>query len=224
MGLTANAKARSIPALAGEPSRGSRGSGSRWGLSPRLRGNLAYSPFVGRIVGSIPALAGEPLASVLAGIDSLGLSPRLRGNLLVIPHTPIWGRSIPALAGEPPARPSVWSFAEVYPRACGGTPAGRQAEPGRRGLSPRLRGNPLHQPTLRPWRRSIPALAGEPNLPRRTAGPNAVYPRACGGTGETGTISGANAGLSPRLRGNPNRPLGIEGLQRSIPALAGEPH
>ena len=71
---------RSIPALAGEPARkiaalgpikvypracggtrrGSRGGGSRWGLSPRLRGNQDHNRRHYQQNGSIPALAGEP--------------------------------------------------------------------------------------------------------------------------------------------------------------------
>ena len=70
----------SIPALAGEPARkiaalgpikvypracggtrrGSRGGGSRWGLSPRLRGNQDHNRRHYQQNGSIPALAGEP--------------------------------------------------------------------------------------------------------------------------------------------------------------------
>ena len=83
------------------------------------------------------------------------------------------------------------------------------------GLSPRLRGNPrIWPPAGEPaaitarWR-SIPAPAGDHQALR-------VYPRACGGTTDTGQV--VPWGLSPRLRGNPGT-----GVPGSIPAPAGEP-
>ena len=71
-----------------------------WGLSPRLRGNVAGEALRGSLAGSIPALAGERwLVSVFRDVDWVypracggtlwigpgnaawtGLSPRLRGN------------------------------------------------------------------------------------------------------------------------------------------------
>ena len=56
----------------------------RWGLSPRLRGNLAMAPRPrsDSAGGSIPAPAGEPIVRAMASLPVLcaGLSPRLRGN------------------------------------------------------------------------------------------------------------------------------------------------
>ena len=70
---------------------------------------------------------------------------------------------------------------------------------------------------------SIPACAGEPSDGRRRALPPQVYPRVCGGTIFADREPGAQAGLSPRVRGNP-RPLhdALDALG-SIPACAGEP-
>ena len=70
---------------------------------------------------------------------------------------------------------------------------------------------------------SIPAHAGEPH---RAAGKDdepGVYPRACGGTQRRQFAPGADLGLSPRMRGNPNA-VGInQSRYGSIPAHAGEP-
>ena len=71
----------------------------------------------------------------------------------------------------------------VYPRACGGTEGYSVFLPKPGGLSPRVRGNRMHLRFLLALIGSIPARAGEPYAPAFPAGPNRVYPRACGGTG-----------------------------------------
>ena len=50
-----------------------------------------------------------------------------------------------------------------------------------------------------------------------------VYPRACGGTAYSASVSVAQSGLSPRLRGNPPAVSSCVVPLRSIPAPAGEP-
>ena len=105
---------------------------------------------------------------------------------------------------------------------CGGTQFGdgRMAKVG--GLSPRVRGNRCRSyPVSRPAR-SIPACAGEPQ-PRSPRPAACIYPRVCGGT--TAGLSGMGnaAGLSPRVRGNPDDHIANTYAARSIPACAGEP-
>ena len=113
--------------------------------------------------------------------------------------------------------------ATVYPRVCGGTASPPPPEPPRRGLSPRVRGNPDRQRIDNGSTRSIPACAGEPLSPRPPTGHRAVYPRVCGGTSDTPSIDSQNAGLSPRVRGNRHVGGPCEGPSGSIPACAGEP-
>ena len=48
-------------------------------------------------------------------------------------------------------------------------------------------------------------------------------PRACGGTSDIFKMSGAEEGLSPRMRGNREDVLGSGIYEGSIPAHAGEP-
>ena len=172
---------RSIPACAGEPwtlAPWSMAPGvyprvcggtqlshqvlpTAWGLSPRVRGNLALSGLAADGLGSIPACAGEPPAAigfprrlavyprVCGGTNDLirtqpgyeGLSPRVRGNLIALCQYPRTLRSIPACAGEPP---SCWCRPyqrQVYPRVCGGTKCSRSWCIATGGLSPRVRGN-----------------------------------------------------------------------------------
>ena len=218
-------------------------SADTMGLSPRLRGNRMLRRVLLARIGSIPAPAGEPQCWTLdrrrtrvypracggtmwATFDigvATGLSPRLRGNRRLGKSMHSMRRSIPAPAGEPQKRAFRPAFAWVYPRACGGTSGVRRPTAAGCGLSPRLRGN---LENLNPYclcYRSIPAPAGEPYCQVRSMVQGKVYPRACGGTPNASTHSDAPAGLSPRLRGNPNMTPSDRQSRRSIPAPAGEP-
>ena len=213
------------------------------GLSPRVRGNPEY-PVVGIVGdGSIPARAGEPgrtshplppqpvypracggtLDTRLHSHRQRGLSPRVRGNRgNQVCQDGIPG-SIPARAGEPPCGPTVAGSCKVYPRACGGTQSALIHRGYELGLSPRVRGNRHSWSTTAMLNRSIPARAGEPPPTHSRAGSLRVYPRACGGTGMTTDHWGSQWGLSPRVRGNLVQSGVIVGINRSIPARAGEP-
>ena len=153
-----------------------------------------------------------------------GLSPRVRGNpVSFLPPSGGW-RSIPACAGEPDSLQQPPGELEVYPRVCGGTGDGRASGTCRRGLSPRVRGNPDDAVRLALAARSIPACAGEPSattdcIPRSVA----VYPRVCGGTRHVRERIWSRVGLSPRVRGNPFHGHGGGSSRGSIPACAGEP-
>ena len=70
---------------------------------------------------------------------------------------------------------------------------------------------------------SIPARAGEPHITQMEEESDKVYPRACGGTQRQQYRRANSAGLSPRVRGNPETPRPNGGRSRSIPARAGEP-
>ena len=171
-------------------------------LSPRVRGNPRVPSVHFPAGSSIPARAGEPPGRLdiveysvvypracggtreapLAFVHAAGLSPRVRGNPPSTTWTTFSSRSIPARAGEPRERRRDSSSHRVYPRACGGTPATPCRMRRRRGLSPRVRGNPYCIKELMEMGGSIPARAGEPLLHKGTDGDGGVYPRACGGT------------------------------------------
>ena len=177
-------------------------AGTEVGLSPRVRGNRPGVGGTKTETGSIPACAGEPAtnlpsggtlrvyprvcggtmvrAIIMRGI--LGLSPRVRGNRRLPAPRTSGNRSIPACAGEPPVCASGVKRAGVYPRVCGGTRVCATESSADKGLSPRVRGNPLPGRVESSPGRSIPACAGEPYwgvMVRRCPG---VYPRVCGGT------------------------------------------
>ena len=132
-------------------------------------------------------------------------------------------RSIPACAGEPCAYPDHPNSSRVYPRVCGGTRRAISASMSRRGLSPRVRGNPARHLGQRHLDRSIPACAGEPLPVRVPAQQCGVYPRVCGGTVRRRIEDRAMTGLSPRVRGNRSTRARAATAPRSIPACAGEP-
>ena len=153
----------------------------------------------------------------------MGLSPRVRGNRRRGMVAFRRHRSIPARAGEPTRAATRTTKYPVYPRACGGTRSLRASMRARRGLSPRVRGNP---PDCRPrrWcRGSIPARAGEPISLNRSVSLCRVYPRACGGTIRRWHGYSSVPGLSPRVRGNPPDCRPRRWCRGSIPARAGEP-
>ena len=216
---------------------------SPYGLSPRVRGNQELLAQGSGSHGSIPARAGEPSSTLYhfqvdsvypracggtpcpcgTGWPQRGLSPRVRGNRDDGDNLATLTRSIPARAGEPPWPVPTWCCIWVYPRACGGTMPRVMQISASSGLSPRVRGNPLHRAIYGLHDRSIPARAGEPASCGTTKNRASVYPRACGGTTSSSTRLNSAPGLSPRVRGNPVQGDLAVAEQRSIPARAGEP-
>ena len=93
----------------------------------------------------------------------------------------------------------------------------------KRGLSPRVRGNPTAQRFVHHLRGSIPACAGEPGSIVAQCAWSEVYPRVCGGTSYPRENRNPVYGLSPRVRGNRQRVGPPDRRPRSIPACAGEP-
>ena len=111
----------------------------------------------------------------------------------------------------------------VYPRVCGGTPSAAPGPVNHKGLSPRVRGNLMAQNLSDAVTGSIPACAGEPWCLHATHGFEWVYPRVCGGTVESATLTPRYRGLSPRVRGNLGDADTVAVFKGSIPACAGEP-
>ena len=211
------------PRVCGGTGDVARLSEMRQGLSPRMRGNrLAVDPSTASL-RSIPAYAGEPttlgpapkpkrvyprvcggtVRNAGADASRKGLSPRMRGNRSFPLGMAGGHRSIPAYAGEPGDGQPAVADRRVYPRVCGGTPAGAGRRPAKAG--------------------SIPAYAGEPMRAWRRQTISTVYPRVCGGTSANPKIAFIPQGLSPRMRGNQRWLYSSSASDRSIPAYAGEP-
>ena len=193
------------------------------GLSPRVRGNPQQGPGAALGLRTIPACAGEPARRVAprAGGEDY---PRVCGGTYIdLSESPLDGGTIPACAGEPETMQITTVCSKDYPRVCGGTTRNWIPCWARKGLSPRVRGNPTYFSYLACPERTIPACAGEPhNSPGRCC-PSRDYPRVCGGTLGFNFGIGVACGLSPRVRGNQCYLLGGGMLYGTIPACAGEP-
>ena len=195
------------------------------------------------LVGSIPTPVGEPLAEVRfrrivrvyphacggttrdlrTDVSTRGLSPRLWGNRGGDSGLRRQQGSIPTPVGEPRTPAARTPRRRVYPHACGGTPLHSQRMGRPAGLSPRLWGNLVPAPAIRPERGSIPTPVGEPTLYKCVDSEHWVYPHACGGTCRSETCSPWIRGLSPRLWGNLSEMVDREALEGSIPTPVGEP-
>ncbi len=160
---------RSIPACTGEPSI-CKIAMSEHPVYPRVYGGTVY----------LTQAAAHPP----------GLSPRVRGNPVGAEPVHLQPGSIPACTGEPYGQIQTATQNGVYPRVYGGTKADNRAAALMKGLSPRVRGNPLQEGYRSIPARSIPACTGEPSksgCQLHTAG---VYPRVYGGTVKTKTSCG----------------------------------
>ena len=213
------------------------------GLSPRVRGNLAYFRRAACSQGPIPACAGQPggwpgvggvarayprvcgatdMTRIDLAVDA-GLSPRVRGNPSKrLPMLRIGG-PIPACAGQPMWARFRWSAWRAYPRVCGATARRSDHRQRERGLSPRVRGNQDKTAQAAVTRGPIPACAGQPDFDFHIKTLLWAYPRVCGATSYRQLPIPPIPGLSPRVRGNlvqvADRLLRVG----PIPACAGQP-
>ena len=113
---------------------------------------------------------------------------------------------------------------KVYPRVCGGTSTANVILPLRNRSIPACAGEPAVDGITSVTNAGLsPACAGEPGLVDPGSRVSEVYPRVCGGTSVAGTLGNPLGGLSPRVRGNRQRPCSMMAARRSIPACAGEP-
>ena len=133
------------------------------------------------------------------------------------------GGSIPACTGEPLKAAIRIGLAAVYPRVYGGTMTVATPTQKRRGLSPRVRGNPSASLAKAARNGSIPACTGEPIVGLSEFAKVPVYPRVYGGTAGRWLPVQSADGLSPRVRGNPDTGKPCQALKGSIPACTGEP-
>ena len=152
-----------------------------------------------------------------------GLSPPTRGSLVTIRHDRHKGRSIPAHAGEPMRMTCTHILRRVYPRPRGGASSSGAIFLIAVGLSPPTRGSRALQKSCFPLEGSIPAHAGEPNLPVSWVSRPGVYPRPRGGASMELPTRLGRPGLSPPTRGSLVYGSRLYVVNRSIPAHAGEP-
>ena len=130
-------------------------------------------------------------------------------------------RFIPAHAGNTNSTLSGWRTNPVHPRACGEHVATNLDIYCECGSSPRMRGTRQGRAAYGCWLRFIPAHAG--NTKSLPGGDSyyTVHPRACGEHSAPFPNIYLNPGSSPRMRGTRPVPYRAMGVQRFIPAHAG---
>ena len=201
-GRAEGAWGRSIPTCAGKPSVQS-GSGSASGVYPHVR--------------------GETCACPVAPVAVPGLSPRARGNRRQLRARQASVGSIPTCAGKPEAPLKRSCRGRVYPHVRGETEYQMPVIILDKGLSPRARGNRLHEVESLFLVGSIPTCAGKPiaRCPLRRR--DWVYPHVRGETRTRPVPRTARMGLSPRARGNHEQVGHVPETAGSIPTCAGKP-
>ena len=171
-----------------------------------------------------------------------GSSPRVRGTHLLRQVEVLQPRFIPACAGNSRSRRTTPTTTTVHPRVCGELFwCGEQVLVGD-GSSPRVRGTRSHAAAHRFARRFIPACAGNsvvaPSRSRSMPGSSprvrgtrlipwscrsqpSVHPRVCGELAPPSCPFCSLCGSSPRVRGTLFGLVALAGIQRFIPACAG---
>ena len=209
------------PRVCGEHADVARDDDGEAGSSPRVRGTqlmLGEAPFQQRF---IPACAGNTMASPFARPPGT-VHPRVCGEHVSSRTRVLLAfRFIPACAGNTVAMHSYESAGPVHPRVCGEHGAVGEGRYTSIGSSPRVRGTLGGVGDLRPFRRFIPACAGNTAARSRLRTVSPVHPRVCGEHGTTPSGNNASNGSSPRVRGTQPQSTTPTCARRFIPACAG---
>ncbi len=149
-------------------------------IIPAHAGQTAGLPSESRRLPDHPRACGANGVAAVSVPDGHGSSPRMRGKRPPSPMVARSSRIIPAHAGQTvPVLRSSSSHSD-HPRACGANLFNTSDELMRVGSSPRMRGKPRLHPTESPYRRIIPAHAGQTfdlSIARKFT---SDHPRACG--------------------------------------------
>ena len=211
------------------------------GSSPRVRGTcqcVAYSVlqcrFIPACAGNIhfsgrgfrcppvhPRVCGEHRKTKVIRSMTPGSSPRVRGTYELRQSAVGLHRFIPACAGNIPRHRFPRLRRTVHPRVCGEHSHARRETRIANGSSPRVRGTLRWGPFLLEINRFIPACAGNIRPCRCTPGSGSVHPRVCGEHFSFASMIACQNGSSPRVRGTFEDQMIELGLDRFIPACAG---
>ena len=171
---------RFIPACAGNSSLISLScdSGS---VHPRVCGELGelVAPPVPRR-RFIPACAGNSWGGSFDPATANGSSPRVRGTHGRDVAFARRHRFIPACAGNSSLISLSCDSGSVHPRVCGELRIILETPAHAFGSSPRVRGTRPAMRRVRPWRRFIPACAGNSRYSASARATSTVHPRVCG--------------------------------------------
>ena len=191
------------------------------GIIPAGAGRRLWQPFRPPFLWDHPRGCGEKPSSVTTIGKQAGSSPRVRGEAPLPKVARCLSGIIPAGAGRSKKTTSWWWCARDHPRGCGEKCRRRCRRAPTLGSSPRVRGEAGFRPGGQPGRGIIPAGAGRRKRP--SCPPSALrdHPRGCGEKLRMSAWAEAEAGSSPRVRGEgPPRLPSLQG-RGIIPAGAG---
>ena len=211
------------------------------GSSPRARGTHAHPAGAGAAIRVIPACAGntawgrseptkdtghprvrgEHVSSQGWPLPFFGSSPRARGTRLHDLVQLVGGRVIPACAGNTQRSHSAKSTTTGHPRVRGEHIVAPQTRIEKDGSSPRARGTLRGRGQGRPYRRVIPACAGNTAAMQFRRPTKAGHPRVRGEHNTKPMPNASTGGSSPRARGTPAVAEINRHTDRVIPACAG---
>ena len=188
---------------------------------PAYAGNATTRLPVSRPRSVHPRIRGERQFVMTPVSTSIGSSPHTRGTLSSSRQSSHHCRFIPAYAGNARRTPSLRRRATVHPRIRGERAANHYGDKKRGGSSPHTRGTRPSGVQNRPYKRFIPAYAGNARGPARQQTPPSVHPRIRGERSSSPASSGSYVGSSPHTRGTlPSWSCAPCG-PRFIPAYAG---
>ena len=150
-----------------------------------------------------------------------GSSPLARGTLRIRLDTAQNRRFIPARAGNTPAQTGAQAGTPVHPRSRGEHPIVARFPYDGGGSSPLARGTPAEADLGREARRFIPARAGNTSTSPTPRSPAPVHPRSRGEHPLAAGRGGGGDGSSPLARGTLDVAARHTGVDRFIPARAG---
>ena len=168
-----------------------------------------------------PRVGGERETELLIVLAFYGPSPRGRGTRWNPSASQRSSRAIPAWAGNArtPAAPPTTRTG--HPRVGGERPPADDPTPIAAGPSPRGRGTHFQRRRRPCYARAIPAWAGNATDAANATGENQGHPRVGGERTEAAARAELDTGPSPRGRGTRRCGGAVHGLDRAIPAWAG---
>ena len=190
-------------------------------IIPALAGNTLLFPQLLEPSRDHPRSRGEYWVPAGQASHGKGSSPLSRGIPLPNPKLRDQQRIIPALAGNTVAATSNAAICQDHPRSRGEYSLPRKATIPRIGSSPLSRGIPAVADVEAGLPGIIPALAGNTPGRRSTLWAAKDHPRSRGEYNAAVRNGFVQLGSSPLSRGIPRWGSGRGGVNRIIPALAG---
>ena len=211
----------SSPRVRGKP-RALSASVTARGLIPACAGKTAAGGLQGHALQAHPRVCGENLLTGGKCEATQGSSPRVRGKLPITVERGGEQRLIPACAGKTGAWRYINTHSRAHPRVCGENRLPFSSTPFHAGSSPRVRGKRDEYGIALADSGLIPACAGKTERSSRRFRRRWAHPRVCGENISPLSLSGANPGSSPRVRGKHGNEKAHGVLTGLIPACAGK--